>query len=163
MARRWRDLDVTRISLGVQSLDHGVLKTLGRACDPATARQGLARACKIFPRVSADWILGPGLQEDALFSELTEAVNLGVEHFSVYILELHPGTRLASLAAQGAWRPASDFGRTLRISPRSLENPRRDFGRLCVVDRVGRAAGLPLLQSGCAGDADRRRTDSNVR
>jgi len=108
LAQRWRELGVTRISLGVQSLDQGVLKLLGRACDPATARQGLARACRIFPRVSADWILGPGLQEDALYCELTEAVDLGVEHFSVYILELHPGTRLAAQVEQGTWRPASD-------------------------------------------------------
>jgi oxygen-independent coproporphyrinogen-3 oxidase len=108
VARSWRDIGVTRVSLGVQSLDAGVLKLLGRACNPATAREGLARACRIFPRVSADWILGPGLREENLLAELTEAVDLGVEHFSVYILELHPGTRLATLAEQGAWRPAPD-------------------------------------------------------
>jgi len=108
LARRWREFGVTRVSLGVQSLDAGVLKLLGRACDPATAREGLARACRIFPRVSADWIIGPGLHQENLLAELTEAVDLGVEHFSVYILELHPGTRLAALAEQGAWRPAPD-------------------------------------------------------
>jgi putative oxygen-independent coproporphyrinogen III oxidase len=107
-ARRWRDLGVTRISLGVQSLEAGVLELLGRACDPATAREGLARACRIFGHVSADWIIGPGLQEKNLLAELTEAVDLGVEHFSVYILELHAGTRLAVMAEQGTWRPASD-------------------------------------------------------
>ena len=108
MARRWRDLGVTRVSLGVQSLDEEVLGLLGRACSPATARQALATACGVFPRVSADWILGPGLRTETLLDELTEAVNLGVEHFSVYILELHPGTRLAELAEQGTWRPAPD-------------------------------------------------------
>jgi len=108
LARIWRELGITRISLGVQSLDTKVLELLGRACDPATARKGLALACRIFPRVSADWIIGPGLRKEALLDELTEAVNLGVEHFSVYILELHSGTRLAGLAEQGAWRPASD-------------------------------------------------------
>ncbi len=108
LARRWRELGVTRISLGVQSLEAEVLKLLGRACGPATARKGLARACRIFPRVSADWIIGPGLQEGDLLAELSEAAALGVEHFSIYILELHPGTRLAALAARGAWRPAPD-------------------------------------------------------
>jgi len=107
-ARRWRELGVTRVSLGVQSLDAVVLELLGRACDPATAREGLARACRIFRRVSADWIIGPGLQEKNLLAELSEAGDLGVEHFSVYILELHPGTRLAELAAQGVWRPSPD-------------------------------------------------------
>ena len=108
LAARWRELGIERVSLGVQSLDEGVLKLLGRACDPATARQALALACRLFPRVSADWIIGPGLQRDALLSELTEAVQLGVEHFSVYILELHAGTPLAALAARGVWHPASD-------------------------------------------------------
>jgi oxygen-independent coproporphyrinogen-3 oxidase len=108
LALRWRELGVTRVSLGVQSLDAGVLQLLGRACGPTTARGGLERACRLFPRVSADWIIGPGLQEDTLLAELTEAANLGVEHFSVYILELHPGSRLDSLVAQGAWRPAPD-------------------------------------------------------
>ncbi len=107
-ARSWFELGISRVSLGVQSLDPGVLKLLGRACDPATAREGLKRACRIFPRVSADWIIGPGLEREALLAELTEAADLGVEHFSVYILELHAGTRLASLADQGVWSPASD-------------------------------------------------------
>ncbi|MBD3869717.1 MAG: radical SAM family heme chaperone HemW [Acidobacteria bacterium] len=107
-AHAWRDLGIDRISLGVQSLDPGVLKLLGRACDPATARRGLERACRIFPRVSADWIIGPGLDSETLLAELTEAADLGVEHFSVYILEVHPGTRLAALAEQGAWSPAPD-------------------------------------------------------
>lgn len=108
LATVWRSLGIERVSLGVQSLDRKVLDLLGRACDPATAREGLERACRFFPRVSADWILGPGLDRAALLAELTEAAELGVEHFSVYILELHPGTMLATLAAQGKWKPAPD-------------------------------------------------------
>ncbi|MEN8005571.1 MAG: coproporphyrinogen-III oxidase family protein [Candidatus Krumholzibacteriota bacterium] len=108
LAASWRDLGIARVSLGVQSLDAGVLELLGRACDPATARAGLERACRIFPRVSADWIIGPGLDAGTLLAELTEAADLGVEHFSVYILELHSGTRLATLAEQGVWSPAPD-------------------------------------------------------
>ena len=108
LARSWLDLGISRVSLGVQSLDPGVLKLLGRSCDPATAREGLERACRIFPRVSADWIIGPGLDRETLLAELTEAADLGVEHFSVYILEVHPGTRLATLAEQGTWNPAPD-------------------------------------------------------
>lgn len=108
LATRWRELGIGRVSLGVQSLDPAVLKLLGRACDPATTRQAVDRACRIFPRVSADWILGPGLNQDSLLAELTEATLLGVEHFSVYILELHAGTPLAVQAAKGLWKPAVD-------------------------------------------------------
>ncbi len=95
MAQSWRAMGVGRISLGVQSLDEKVLQILGRACQPETARKALRLACNTFERVSADWIIGPGLHLDALLAELSEAVDLGVEHFSLYILELHQGTKLA--------------------------------------------------------------------
>lgn len=100
-AHAWRAAGVNRVSLGVQSLDAGALKLLGRACDPATARRALQLACRIFPRVSADWIIGPGLRADRLAAELAEAVDLGVTHFSLYILEVHPGTRLEQDLAAG--------------------------------------------------------------
>ena len=100
-AAAWRELGIGRVSLGVQSLDPAVLKLLGRQCDPATARRALDLACATFDRVSADWIIGPGLAREPLLAELSEAAARGVEHFSVYILELHPGTRLEHLVARG--------------------------------------------------------------
>jgi len=101
VAGAWLDAGVGRVSLGVQSLDDGVLRLLGRRCDPATARAALDRACRRFGRVSADWILGPGLDGDRLLAELSEAVAAGVEHISLYILELHQGTDLARRVASG--------------------------------------------------------------
>lgn len=101
VARAWRGLGVNRISLGVQSLDAGVLRLLGRSCDPATARAGLDRAARLFKRVSADFILGPGLQRPQLLAELNEAVDRGAEHISLYILELHPGTALEGAVGRG--------------------------------------------------------------
>jgi len=94
VASVWRDLGVGRVSLGVQSFDPKVLALLGRQCDPATARRALDLACRLFDRVSADWIIGPGLNRVDLLAELSEAADRGVEHFSVYILEIHPGTSL---------------------------------------------------------------------
>ena len=101
LARAWLALGVNRVSLGVQSLDDGVLRLLGRTCDATTARAGLDLACRRFPRVSADWILGPGLERPRLLAELAEAADRGVEHISLYILELHPGTDLARRVARG--------------------------------------------------------------
>lgn len=105
-ADAWLAAGVNRLSLGVQSLDAGVLKLLGRTCDPATARAGLRLACASFPRVSADWILAPGVQPGRLHDELDEAVDLGVEHVSLYILEVHEGTSLARRVAAGKVRLA---------------------------------------------------------
>jgi oxygen-independent coproporphyrinogen-3 oxidase len=104
----WRDLGVNRISLGVQSLAPAVLRQLGRGCDAATARAALRRVCAAFPRVAADWILAPGVRRAVLLAELTEAVALGVEHVSLYILEVHPGTPLARRVADGRVRLPAD-------------------------------------------------------
>ncbi len=114
LARTWRDAGVNRVSLGVQSLDSAVLERLGRACDPQTARSALRLAGRIFPRVSADWILAPGCDAKRLREEFTEARDLGVGHISFYILELHAGTPLAAEVASGRVRldPDSVIERT---------------------------------------------------
>ncbi len=101
LATAWHAAGVDRVSLGVQSLDHQVLRLLGRRCDPATARRALALAGRTFRRVSADWILGPGLSRRRLLAELDQALDLGVEHVSLYVLELHPGTEIARAVAAG--------------------------------------------------------------
>ncbi|MBE0567391.1 MAG: coproporphyrinogen III oxidase family protein [Krumholzibacteria bacterium] len=108
LARTWRGLGVNRVSLGVQSLDARVLKLLGRSCDPATARAGLDRAVRHFKRVSADFILGPGLERPRLLAELQETVGRGAEHVSLYLLELHPGTALEARVAAGEVRLLPD-------------------------------------------------------
>lgn len=105
-AAAWRAAGVNRVSLGVQSLDADVLRLLGRACDPATARAGLRLACASFPRVSADWILAPGVDGARLHDAFDEALDLGVEHVSLYILEIHAGTTLARRVARGQVRLA---------------------------------------------------------
>ncbi len=104
----WRELGINRVSLGIQSLQPRILKMLGRAADPAQARAALRRAGRRFDRVSADWILGPALRVDELCDELDEAVDLGVKHFSLYILEVHTGTMLAERVARGQVRLPQD-------------------------------------------------------
>jgi len=95
-AEAWRASGVNRVSLGVQSLDPAVLAWLGRACDSETAREALRLAGRVFPRVSADWILAPGCDATRLRDEFAEARDLGVGHVSLYILELHVETPLAA-------------------------------------------------------------------
>jgi oxygen-independent coproporphyrinogen-3 oxidase len=108
LAAAWRDAGVNRISLGVQSLDPGVLAVLGRACGPDEARTALRLASRTFARVSADWILAPGCRADRLRAEFAEARDLGVGHVSLYILELHEGTALAADVAAGRVRRPPD-------------------------------------------------------
>jgi putative oxygen-independent coproporphyrinogen III oxidase len=108
LAETWLELGIDRISLGVQSLRQDALDLLGRSCSPDLARRALALAGRKFPRVSADWILGPRLERATLLDELSEAVDLGVEHFSVYILEVHEGTALQRDVQAGRVRLPAD-------------------------------------------------------
>ncbi len=108
VARAWREAGVDRLSLGLQSLDDDVLRRLGRSADAATGRRALALALTTFPRVGADWIVGPGVRPRRLAAELGEAVAAGVGHVSLYLLEVHAGTAWAAAVAAGRIRMPSD-------------------------------------------------------
>ena len=90
----FRSAGVTRLSLGVQSLDDRTLKSLGRAQNGAQARRGLeaALACG-FASFSADLIHGvPGQTPESLFADLDALLELGVPHVSTYALTVEPDT-----------------------------------------------------------------------
>ena len=93
---------VNRVSLGLQALDDGDLRALGRPHDVATGLAALDVAQATFPRVSLDLIYarsGQGLA--AWDAELTRALAFGTEHLSLYGLTIEPGTRFATLHARG--------------------------------------------------------------
>jgi putative oxygen-independent coproporphyrinogen III oxidase len=93
-----RDAGVTRLSVGVQSLDPARLALLGRAHDGAQALATLAAArAARFASVSADMIYGaPGEAVRDAVQDAEELVGAGVDHVSAYMLTV-PGE--SSLAA----------------------------------------------------------------
>lgn len=97
------DAGVTRLSLGVQSLRDDHLRYLGRLHDADGARRALRSAVAHGGlRVSADVMFGMhGQSPDALCEDLTELVDLGVEHVSAYMLTIEPETRFGELARKG--------------------------------------------------------------
>src|ERR1043165_9766172 len=109
-AARFADLaaaGVNRVSLGLQSLDDGALRFLGRAHDAKEGLAALATAQRAFGRVSFDLIYAlPGQSAAAWQIELGRALSLGTHHLSLYQLTIEPGTRLAALAGRGALVPA---------------------------------------------------------
>lgn len=117
-AARFADLaaaGVNRVSLGLQSLEDEALHFLGRAHD---VREGLAAldvAQSVFDRVNFDLIYArPGQSETDWEAELARGLSLGTGHLSLYQLTIEPGTRFATLAAQGKLTPADpDHGATL--------------------------------------------------
>ena len=93
-AAAWRELGVSTVSLGVQSLDDRDLHILGRR---HTAAQAL-RAAEIllgsgFHTVSLDLIFGLEGQRAASWRhQLEQVVTLGVDHISCYQLTIHENT-----------------------------------------------------------------------
>ena len=88
---------VTRISLGVQSLDPGVLVGLGRTHRPGNVVPAVAavRAAG-FPSFNLDLIYGAAGESLASWHSTVEAVlELGPPHVSAYALTVEPGTPLA--------------------------------------------------------------------
>jgi putative oxygen-independent coproporphyrinogen III oxidase len=84
---------VNRVSLGVQSLDAGALRLLGRGHDAKQAIAALRLARSVFDRVSFDLIYArPGQSLAAWQDELSAALAFGCDHFSLYQLTIEPGT-----------------------------------------------------------------------
>ncbi len=94
---------VNRVSVGVQSFDDGVLKTLGRIHDSAKASAAIDSAFKAgFERVSVDLIFGvPGQTIDSWRDTLWETVNKNPVHVSAYGLTIEKGTPFDTMVASG--------------------------------------------------------------
>lgn len=125
-----RAAGVTRVSVGLQSLDDDVLRALGRGHSAADARAGL-EACLAggFASLSADLIYGaPRQSEETLLRDLSELVRAGVPHVSAYALTIEPGTPFGVAHAAGR-----------------LALPDEETAR-----RMGRRVRAELAAAGCA-------------
>ncbi len=93
---------VTRLSIGVQSFDNEVLKTLGRMHGADDARQALELAGQFPFDVSLDLIYDvPGQSLDTWKKTLQEAVSMGPVHVSAYELTPEEGTPLMDALKAG--------------------------------------------------------------
>jgi len=100
--RGYRAAGVNRVSLGVQAMNDGDLRLLGRLHDVATARAAIETARATFPRLSFDLIYArPGQSADAWARELREAMGLAADHLSLYQLTIEDGTPFAALYRAG--------------------------------------------------------------
>ena len=102
-------LGVNRLSIGVQSFDDAVLRTLGRAHDADAARRAIATARERFDNVSIDLMCGiPGQSAESFAASVEEAVRLGVSHASVYPLTIEPYTRFEKMVLHGELEEPDD-------------------------------------------------------
>lgn len=98
----YRAAGVTRISVGIQSLNEADLQRLGRQHSVAQAIAALEIGRRIFPRISFDLIYArPGQTEAAWRAELAQALDLAADHLSLYQLTIEPGTAYEGLHRRG--------------------------------------------------------------
>ena len=98
------ELGVTRISMGVQSLDDGILRWMSRRHDSAACRKAfqLLHGSMQSPDISIDLITGvPGMTMEILESTLDEVVGWRPEHISAYQLSIEDGSALARMIEKG--------------------------------------------------------------
>jgi oxygen-independent coproporphyrinogen-3 oxidase len=113
---------VTRVSLGLQSLDDRILSTIGRRHNAERALDALNTALNVgFDSVSADLMFGlPGQSLSRWTHDLKQIAQTGVPHLSMYHLTLEPGTAMTrDVSAQRLTLPPEDEQDTMwdRIHP----------------------------------------------
>jgi oxygen-independent coproporphyrinogen-3 oxidase len=105
----WAAAGVNRVSLGVQSLRDAELTAVGRRHDARRARAALADAATSGLSVSADLILGlPEQTADTFAATAVELAGSGVEHVSVYLLEIEKSPALEDDRARRPERYLAD-------------------------------------------------------
>ena len=99
----YRRAGVTRISLGVQSLDDAVLTRLDRRHSAAQARRAFAAAREGgFDNISVDLIYGlPGLDLETWTRTVREVLDWAPDHLSAYALTLDGGSLWRADAVPG--------------------------------------------------------------
>lgn len=111
--KAYRDGGVSRISMGIQALNDTDLKRLGRIHTVSEALAAFDIARNTFERVSFDLIYARQNQTlESWEAELKQALNLSIDHLSLYQLTVEDGTAFGDRYAVGKLRglPGEDLG-----------------------------------------------------
>ena len=114
---------INRLSIGVQSLDDGLLQTLGRRHSAAEAEQAVRRARQAgFDNLSVDLMYGlPDQTLKQWLDTLDRALDLGSQHISMYGLTLEPGTPMEKDAKAGSLpTPDADLAADMYLAAQAL-------------------------------------------
>jgi putative oxygen-independent coproporphyrinogen III oxidase len=99
----WLECGITRLSMGIQSLEANALRIMLRrhsAQDAITALQNAQKSG--FKNVNVDLMLGsPGQTAEGFLLGLLQILDFRPQHVSLYMLEVHEGTLLARQIQEG--------------------------------------------------------------
>lgn len=106
----FREIGVNRLSIGIQSFDDDVLRSLNRIHNGTAARDSVLRAQAMgFNNISIDLIYAIPNQNLERWSEnIVEAIRLNPQHVSSYTLTIEEKTLLGKWTRQGKFRPVDD-------------------------------------------------------
>jgi putative oxygen-independent coproporphyrinogen III oxidase len=177
-AARWRAQGITRVSIGLQSTQDGVLRFLGRGHRGADGLQAIADARAAGLEVSADVITAVPVQDAE--RDLRAVAAAGADHVSVYTLTIEAHTPFARRGvAVDDDRAADDFdlaeavlaehgferyevSNHARPGHRSRHNPVYWHGEACLALGPGAAGLLPPEAAGPGGSGDPARSGDRV-
>ena len=106
-AGRLRELGVNRVSMGVQSWDEELLKTLGRVHSGPQAEKSYRILREAgFTNVNLDLIFGvPGQTREQWRDSLEKTIALGPQHISAYCLTYEEDTEYFLRLSRGEYKP----------------------------------------------------------
>lgn len=93
---------INRLSIGIQSMNPGELRFLGRVHDETDSRNALKWISRYFDNFSVDIIYGiPGQDLAGLRDNLNQVLSYNPPHISAYELSVEKGTPLSHMLAEG--------------------------------------------------------------
>lgn len=106
----WRDIGITRVSLGVQSFREGRLQWMGRAHNAEQSLRAIKQVANAgFASWTIDLIYGlPGMTLAEWDEQLNIALDHGMPHLSAYCLTVETRTALHKQVQTGRIVPAND-------------------------------------------------------
>jgi oxygen-independent coproporphyrinogen-3 oxidase len=125
--RGYRDAGVTRVSMGMQAMNDDDLRRLGRRHTAAEAQTAFHIARNCFDRVSFDLIYARQDQSVKEWSiELAKALDLAIDHLSLYQLTIEDGTAFGDRFAKGGLKglPSEDLSAELYEMTQELADKR---------------------------------------
>ncbi len=106
--RSYKDLGITRLSVGIQSFNDEFLRRLGRVHDARMALKTATAAAEIFDNFNLDLMFGlPGQSLLEAENDCLKAISFSPTHLSCYQLTLEPNTYFAKYPPKGI--PGTDL------------------------------------------------------